>query len=120
MRHCCNFAADEVYYLEETEFYHTRLLSIGFCPICKKPVAQLIEWRFDGKIFKEILSGVNANTMVLSHANEIISSIGDINTHKIKGKPFGWVYGLNKQLKDKKIKQYACDFYGNKELVKTL
>ena len=36
--------------------------------------------------------------------------------------PYGWAYGINKQIKSKKreiIRQYACDFYGNKELIKT-
>jgi hypothetical protein len=43
MRHCCQFEADEIYYLEDTALLSERKLSIGFCPICNKPVAELFE-----------------------------------------------------------------------------
>ena len=36
---------------------------------------------------------------------------------------YGWKYGVNKSTKvngKEKIKQYACDFYGNKEVIKTI
>ena len=45
------------------------------------------------------------------------------NYKKIKSKPYGWKYGINKSVKIKakeKVKQYACDFYGNKEVIKTI
>ena len=45
----------------------------------------------------------------------------EFNYAKFKSKPFGWKFGLNKCIKSGKkevIKQYACDFYGNRELVK--
>lgn len=120
MRHCCQFKANDIYCLAENDLYTTRTLSIGFCPICKKPVAELLEWRFDGKVFKQTLVGVEANTVVLSLADEILYSLKEINNKKTKSKPYGWVYGINKQLKNGKARQYACDFYGNKELIKTV
>ena len=58
MRHCCQFKADEIYYLEETSLYSSRKLSIGFCPICYKPIAELYEIRFDGKIEIKTFSGI--------------------------------------------------------------
>lgn len=40
----------------------------------------------------------------------------------MKSKPFGWRYGVNRQIKDKSgkqtVEQYAVNFYGNSELVK--
>ena len=119
MRHCCQFKADDIYCLAETELYTLRYLSIGFCPICKKPVAELVQTRFDGQIEKEVISGVGANTMMLCHAEEIVRSIKENYFIRKKSKPYGWVYGINKQLKNGKIKQYAADFYGNKELIKS-
>ena len=74
MYHCVKFSADEVYYLKDTDLCEKRILSVGFCPICNKPVAELLEYSFTG--------------------------------------------GINKCGKDGKIRQYACDFYGNKELIK--
>ena len=43
MRHCCEFKADDIYYLKETNLYTNRKLSIGFCPICQKPVSELVD-----------------------------------------------------------------------------
>ena len=119
MYHCHKFKADEIYRLAENELYTSRFLSIGFCPKCKKPVAEILEFRFDGEVNKEIFSGINANTIMLCHAEEILCSLTHPNYKKTKSKPYGWVYGINKQLKNGKIKQYAADFYGNKELIKT-
>lgn len=121
MRHCCQFRPDDVYYLEENELYSSRKLSIGFCPICKKPVCELAEWRFDGnyKITKEV--GIKANELAQKHRMQIVYSLREFNYAKFKSKPFGWKYGLNKSVKSGKkevVKQFACDFYGNKELVR--
>ena len=119
MYHCHKFKADEIYRLAENELYISRILSIGFCPNCQKPVAELLEFRFDGQVSKQTLVGVDANTIMLSHADEIVCSLLKKNYPRIKSKPYGWVYGINKQLKNGKTHQYACDFYGNKELIKS-
>ena len=118
MRHCCQFKADDIYYLEETELHTNRMLSIGFCPICHKPVAELAEELFSGGINRVSVSGVNAQNLMQNVRNEILYSLREANYRKLRSKPFGWKYGLNKENKNGNIKQYACDFYGNKELVK--
>ena len=68
------------------------------------------------------ISGIQANDLMIKHKDEILYSLKECNYSKFKSKPYGWVYGINKQIKSKKreiIRQYACDFYGNKELIKT-
>ncbi len=122
MRHCCQFNPDDVYYLRDNDLFSSRKLSIGFCPICSKPVAELSEWRFDGVMNKTSVSGVRANDLMLGLREEIVYSLREYNYSKFKSKPFGWVYGVNKSVKSGRrelTKQYACDFYGNKELVKS-
>ena len=119
MRHCCQFKADDIYYLNDTNLFTSRTLSIGFCPICKKPVAELIEYGINGGMNKTILAGISANNLMLKCNDEIVYSIKELNYRKLKSKPFGWKYGINLETKNGKIKQYACDFYGNKELIKT-
>ena len=122
MRHCCQFNPDDVYYLRDNDLFSSRKLSIGFCPICSKPVAELSEWRFDGVMNKTSVSGVRANDLMLGLREEIVYSLREYNHSKFKSKPFGWVYGVNKSVKNGRrelTKQYACDFYGNKELVKS-
>ena len=122
MRHCCKFKADDIYYLYETALYTTRRLSVGFCPICGKPVAELYKIRFGGASEREYFVGIKANESVCNLQDEINYSVKECNYKKLKSKPYSWRYGLNKSVKvngQEKIKQYACDFYGNKEIIKT-
>ena len=121
MRHCCQFNADDIYFLTETELYTTRKLSVGFCPICKKPVAEIYLQRFDGAISRDWVSGIKANEMVNKFKDEIMYSAKECNYLKFKSKPYGWKYGINKTAKingKEYTRQYACDFYGNKEMIK--
>ena len=123
MRHCCGFKADDIYYLVENSLYTSRKLSVGFCPICQKPVAELVGYRFDGEINKKAVSGLAANDLVQKHKDEILYSMKEYNYARFKTRPFGWKYGINKSVKingQEKVRQYACDFYGNKELIKTI
>ena len=118
MYHCISFSADEIYCLKETDIAEKRILLIGFCPICQKPVAELVEELFTGGINRVTVSGINAQNLVQTLRKQIISTKRD-NEHLIlKSTPYGWRYGINKENKNGKIRQYACDFYGNKELVK--
>lgn len=119
MLHCCKFKPDDIYYLKDTNLYIYRTLSIGFCPICGKPVAELFQWRFDGIPERESSVGIKANDLMRRLKDEIVYSMTEINYRNAKGKPFGWKYGINKEYKNG-VKQYARDFYGNQELVKVI
>ena len=123
MRHCCQFEADEIYYLEDTALFSERKLSIGFCPICNKPVAELVEVSFTGAIERNRFSGVKANEKLIELKEQIKYSSSQCNYMKFCSKPYGWKYGINKSVKingKECLKQYAKDFYGNKELIKVL
>lgn len=121
MRHCCKFKPDEIYYLKETNLYVDRKLSIGFCPICEKPVAELVEISFTGEVKRVRVSGLRANDLLFMLKNQVLYSMRECNYLKFKSKPYGWRYGVNKSSKIKGkeyVRQYAKDFYGNKELIK--
>ena len=123
MRHCCEFRADEIYYLAETSLCVSRKLSIGFCPICQKPVAELVEISFTGAIERYRFAGIKANDILLSLKDQILYSARQCNYSKFRSKPYGWKYGVNKTVKingNQRVRQYAYDFYGNKEIVKTV
>ena len=120
MYHCISFNAAEIYCLKDTNICSERILAIGFCPICEKPVAELIEQNFLGSINKTKAVGINAQNMMLTLKKDIIRAIPKTNTGKKRIKPYGWKYGINKEGKNGKISQYACDFYGNKELIKKI
>ena len=123
MRHCCVFKPEDIYYLSETELYADRKLSIGTCPICKKFVAEFTATRFDDS--KEIVrkSEYKAYDLVNKYKKDILYSMRECNYARFKSKPFGWRYGVNKVVKingKERCRQYAVDFYGNKELVKVI
>ena len=121
MRHCCEFKADDIYYLKETNLYVSRKLSIGFCPICQKPVAELVEISFTGALKRTRYSGIKADFLLNDMEEDVLYSMRECNYLRCKSKPFGWKYGVNKsgKVKGKEcIRQYAYDFYGNKELIK--
>ena len=118
MQHCCKFEPTEIYFLVENSIYSNRTLSFGYCPICSKPVAELKEWSFDGKLCTIKKAGKTVNNFIMRYKNEIEYSSSGVNYLKFKSKPFGWRYGVNKSYKI--IRQYAKDFYGNKELIKTI
>ena len=123
MRHCCEFKADDIYYLKETNLYVSRKLSIGFCPICQKPVAELVEISFTGAIKRTRYSGIKVDFLLNDMEEDVLYSMRECNYLRCKSKPFGWKYGVNKTFKSKgkeQIRQYAKDFYGNKELIKVL
>ena len=86
MRHCCKFKADDIYYLYETALYTTRKLSVGFCPICEKPVAELCKIRFDGTPEREYFVGIKANTVVCDLQDEINYSMKECTYKNAKSK----------------------------------
>lgn len=123
MRHCCQFKADDIYYLKETALYPTRTLSVGFCPICDKPIAELHQRSFTGAAERKYYIGPAASQAVFKYKDEILYSVREMNNLKQKSKPYGWKYGVNKTVKikgEERVRQYAHDFYGNKEIVKTV
>ncbi len=123
MQHCCKFKADDIYFLASTELYPQRKLSIGFCPKCDKPVAELYQVRFDGVVEKHKYSGIKADEIVFKNQDSILYSARECNYRRYKSKPFGWRYGVNKAviIKGKEyIRQFAYDFYGNSEMVKEI
>ena len=118
MRHCCQFKADEVYCLSETSLSSSRTLALGFCPVCGKPVAELVEFNFAGGMNKISAAGLNAQALMQSVKEDIKYSLKQLNFKNSKSKPYGWRYGINKEYRNGVSKQFACDFYGNKEEVK--
>lgn len=120
MRHCCKFKAEDIYFLGDDPIYKMQQLSFGFCPICGKPVAELHKIRFDDVIENEKYVGIKANDIVMRLHSKIEYSMQSVNYQKVKQKPTGWKYGVNKQRKNGNVQQYAKDFFGNTELIKTI
>lgn len=125
MRHCCSFDALDIWYLKDDDIFCNRVLYIGFCPQCKKPVIELSQQNKSSHVHTFIKKiGPKASEFAKELIKEKVYALSDINKNKFTTKPYGWRYGVNKEIKLANgttiIKQYAKDFYGNKTLIKNI
>ena len=123
--HCgMKFKPIEVWFLADTKECTDRTLYIGFCPRCLKDFTCLIETdKIKNQTYYKIKQGNKAIKEVeLCRADKLYTS-QDVKVQK--GTPSGWIYGENKEIHNRKgevisIRQKACDFYGQKEIIKTV
>ena len=87
-----------------------------------KTITVLIEKdKLTGEVFTQRNKGQKAYNIIEQEKIRILFTSDDIKVQK--GKPYGWTYGENKEIHNKKgqviaIKQKACDYYGQKETIK--
>lgn len=92
-------------------------------PVNQKTHIVLTETNFDNqKVFEQTFSGRKAEKVLEIENSRILYTSDDIIVQK--GKPFGWVYGENKEIHKKNgevvIKVNSCDFYGQKETLQLI
>ena len=103
----------------DNDLFTNRKFKIGYCPVCDKALGRLIETRkTDGKVFDTLYTKAAAKKAIKDFRTEVNYSSLDIKAPK--GLPYGWKYGENKEIVNKKtnertIIQRSCDFYGNKQ-----
>lgn len=100
--------------------YIRRKLEIGFCPVCYHQVAKLTQTKIQTNETHELFyTKRKAEKIIKECSNQINYTSND--APKDRG-VFGFRFGENKEKKNRDgsitITQKACDFYGNKELVK--
>ena len=124
MRHCNSvFKSDDIWFLLDNENEIKRKIYLASCPICGKEIALYSCFDIENGIFfeKYYYSG-GAKRIKQKYKKEVIATmLGFKNKYKM---PFGFKYGINKEIKRNgkivAINQYACDFQGNKILVKQI
>ena len=124
MRHCNSvFKAEDIWYLVDDGNCINRKMFIATCPICNKEMVLYEHLDNETKEYysKYYYSGgarriKERNKKFVSH-----TMLGFNNKYKM---PFGFKYGINKEIKKGGeivgIKQFASDFYGNKSLIKVI
>jgi hypothetical protein len=121
---CCNkdVCCGEVWFLNDVKGFTARKMFIGKCSVCNNEVAILIEKRIkDNKVYANELKGIDAVKTIFREKQRKVSVLPNIKTNSL----YGWVYGTNIQIKNKKgkvlqVRQYSTDFNGNKELIKKI
>jgi len=123
--HCGRkFRASDVWFLADTKDCSNRTLYIGYCPRCNKTVTRLFETnKTQNKTFNKPKSGLKAEKEIELCKSDKLYTYFDLVIEK--GKPCGWIYGENKEIRNSKgevikIVQKACDYYGQKETIKTI
>lgn len=123
MRHCDNnIPSQKKWFLKDIDNFINRSIEIARCDICNKEVVQLTETRMsDNKIFIDIQTGKKAKRIINRERKRI-----DYIVTKPKSYAGGWIYGVNKERKNKygkitSIKQYAYDYStgSSKGLIRT-
>jgi len=122
VRHCNSvFSANDIWFLLDSDDFTQRKLYLATCPICNKPMA--LYSYFDKcaqTYFEQYFYSGGVKRIMEKLKPEVTSTmLGFKNKYKA---PSGFKYGKNVEMKKLGkvigIKQYACDFYGNKILVK--
>lgn len=122
MRHCNSvFQAEDIWFLLDSGKYANRKLYLAACPICGKKIALYAYCDTEKEeYFEQYFYSGGEKRIREKFKKEIVSTLLGYRT-KYKA-PFGFKYGKNVEIKRNGkvvgVKQYACDFYGNKELVK--
>lgn len=112
-----------IWFLAElNNFTERKLYIFEFIDKKVKTITVLVEKdKLTGEIFSQKSKGQQAKDVIEREKIRILFTSDDIKVQK--GKPFGWIYGENKEIHNKKgqviaIKQKACDYFGQKETIK--
>lgn len=122
MRHCNSvFCAEDIWFLIDDDIHEKRRLFIASCPICEKQIAlysAVVKNKKDEYCEKYYYSN-GAKKIKERLKKEISQTMLGFMKYSA---PYGFKYGKNVEIRKKGkiigIKQYSCDFYGNKTLVK--
>ena len=105
-------------------FTERKLYIFEFIDQKVKIITVLVEKdKLTGEVFSQRNKGQKANDIIERERIRILFTSDDIKVQK--GKPYGWIYGENKEIHNRKgqviaIKVKACDFYGQKGTVKCI
>lgn len=121
---CCNkkIKSGELWFLKDIKGYTARKLLITKCTKCKETIAILTEKRIlDDKVFSNFTKGIEAIKTIYRERKRAVSQFPNIEANAL----WGWIYGHNTQIKNKKgevtqIRQYASDFKQKRSLVKKI
>ncbi len=123
MRHCNSvFNANDIWFLLDNEKHFNRRLYLAVCPICNKKMALYSYCDKNKNNFEQKFYSNGVVRIKEKLKKDIVSTmLGFKNKYKA---PTGFKYGKNVEVKKNgktiALEQYACDFFGNKVLVKRI
>lgn len=114
----------DIWFLEDTKDFNERKLLLGRTSKGKTVVSLIEKRKVDFKVYVDTHSGLRAEKIIQNERKRVLYTRQELIYSK-KGKPFGWTYGDNREVRNKKgeivaIRQYRSDNFGNSELVKEI
>lgn len=116
MFHCTKFRHIDIWFLEPNDLFENRKLYIGVCPICRKPIAELVEYRKTDN--QKFISTYSEHKYKKITDKERYNTIYRAAEKKFKKSLYQWIYGETRETKNG-IKHFACDFFGAKKQIST-
>lgn len=125
---CCKNCNKElkhfrIWHLEDIKDFTNREMFIVHCNNCKSLTVALKEKRIsDNKVFvNKIVSERDSLRTMARESKRIVKEYISADHNALNG----WIYGTNKEIKNKKgevvqVRQYSSDFFNRKELVKKI
>ena len=124
MRHCNSvFKAEDIWYLLDKDNTTKRKMFLANCPICNKEMVLYEHFDNDTQEYYQKYYYSGGAVRIKQRLKKEVTStmLGFRDKYKA---PSGFKYGKNVEVKRNgeivAIKQYACDFNGNKILVKRI
>ena len=123
---CCGkrIKKGELWFLMDFNGFFNRKLYTAKCPYCGDDVVTLAETKLDinGQeitFTRHSITGIEAVKLLFREKKRKLQVHYDVKPSTL----FGWIYGVNREFRNKdgkvtKVKQYSCDFSGNKELTR--
>lgn len=114
----------DIWFLEDTRDFNERKLLLGRTSKGKTVVSLVEKRKTDLKVYIDTQAGLKAEKIIQNEKNRVIYTRQELIFSK-KGKPYGWTYGDNREIRNKngtivEIRQYRSDNFGNSELVKRI
>ena len=114
----------DIWFLEDTRDFNERKLLLGRTSKGKTVVSLVEKRKTDLKVYIDTQAGLKAEKIIQNEKNRVIYTRQELIFSK-KGKPYGWTYGDNREVRNKngtivEIRQYRSDNFGNSELVKRI
>ena len=110
-----------VWFLADIKGFTERKLFIFEDVDCSKTITVLEEKSIEsGRVFSQKDSGKKADKIIERERIRLLYTSDDIRIKK--GKPYGWTYGDNREIHNRKgeviaIRRYRRDYYGQKEII---
>ena len=118
---CCNKKIDcgELWFLKDFKGYTARKMYIGKCDICGDDVClQIMTSLKSKKTYTNLYTGLEAVKTIYKEKKRKLIVIPELKYNKLSG----WIYGVNKEIKNKKgtttqIRQYSVEFLSGKKTI---